>query len=71
MSKPDASTILGTMPKSVKGWDGAIYDAERKIGEAKGHVSRLRAALSFFRECRERGEPFPGQPKPKRSQKAA
>ena len=43
------------------GWEGAIADAERKIGETKARLARLKAALAFCRERLESGDPFPGQ----------
>ncbi len=47
-------------PKQLGGWAEAIADAERKIGDTKSRLSRLKAALNFCRESLASGEPFPG-----------
>jgi hypothetical protein len=43
------------------GWGDAIADAERKIGETRARLARLKAALSFCKESQDNGDPFPGQ----------
>jgi hypothetical protein len=53
----------------LRGWEGAIADAERKIGETKARLVRLKDALAFSKESFERGDPFPGEKS--KSKKAA
>jgi hypothetical protein len=46
--------------RSSKGWKIAIEQAERGIAEAKDRIERLSRSINVFRECQERGEPWPG-----------
>ena len=63
MSKRESSVNLDTRLKRLKepfaGWDEAIIDAKKTIGEFEGRIARLRKAITVFTSLRDRGEPFP------------
>lgn len=61
MCKENTTTILHKMSESVSGWDGAIYDAEQRIGQVKRRLAELKAVLALYKERRESGEPWPGE----------
>src|SRR6185369_5122178 len=47
-----------------QGWDIAIEQAQRGIAEANDRIARLNRSIDVFRECKERGEPWPGTVEP-------
>jgi len=63
--KKNAQKLTGSQP----GWDAAISDAEKRIGELKVRIGQLKAAIRIFRENKESGEPFPGEGKKQDSER--
>jgi hypothetical protein len=54
-------TKRGTKTATKKGgWDMAILDTEQEILKAKERLAGLRSALRVFKDCKQRGDPWPG-----------
>jgi len=45
---------------SRNGWDDAIDEACRQIGEAEAKIRGLKLSIQTFKEMRRKGEPFLG-----------
>lgn len=43
-----------------RGWSLAIKQAEKGITQAKERIEKLERSIEVFKECRERGDPWPG-----------
>ena len=60
MSKKTVKENLSTNLNTDKCWEEAIYDAERRIQQARKQIRRLRGAIVVFKDRRDAGEPWPG-----------
>ena len=58
----NVSTKLGTKTEPPENsWDLAVLEAEREIMKAENRLAGLRAAVRTFKDCKARGEPWPGE----------
>lgn len=58
MSKSSQAAISPT--GSREGWRIAIQKAEEEIAKAKARIDRLNISIGVFKECQQKGEPWPG-----------
>jgi hypothetical protein len=57
----DLSTNQGTKTRPDEStWDAAILEAEREIIKTKNRLAGLRSAIRVFKDCKARGEAWPG-----------
>lgn len=46
---------------NLSDWTSLIRAVSRDLEEARLRVAKIEAALTTFKRCRQRGDPFPGQ----------
>jgi hypothetical protein len=59
VSEENSGVINSDAPQMS--WEAALAEAEKQLRECKIKSIKLKAAIMFFKERLESGEPFPGQ----------